>query len=80
MDIDLLHFSYIQVNNLPYPHGDCAEGEMLNYYDTYSLSACKQECATRHIVSVCGCKAIYMTHGKISKCQALILILYICLY
>ncbi|NXL65709.1 ASIC1 protein, partial [Chordeiles acutipennis] len=46
---------------LPSPWGDCkaAAGD-LEFYDTYSITACRIDCETRYLVENCNCRMVHM--------------------
>ncbi|XP_078588046.1 acid-sensing ion channel 1C-like [Branchiostoma floridae x Branchiostoma japonicum] len=53
-------------NHVP-PWGVC-EDRQLEYYDTYTLPACYQECRSKHIVANCSCVPFFLP-GKAPPCN-----------
>ncbi|XP_038054429.1 acid-sensing ion channel 1A-like [Patiria miniata] len=49
-----------EVQSLPYPYTTCMENTagLLDYFDHYSLQACRIECETQIVVERCGCKLV----------------------
>ncbi|NXP05795.1 ASIC1 protein, partial [Thinocorus orbignyianus] len=46
---------------LPPPWGDCkAAGGDSEFYDTYSITACRIDCETRYLVENCNCRMVHM--------------------
>ncbi|NWS18087.1 ASIC1 protein, partial [Pachyramphus minor] len=46
---------------LPPPWGDCkAVAGDLEFYDTYSITACRIDCETRYLVENCNCRMVHM--------------------
>ncbi|KAG8452723.1 hypothetical protein GDO86_004496 [Hymenochirus boettgeri] len=46
---------------LPPPWGDCRSGPMdSEFFDTYSISACRIDCETRYLVENCNCRMVHM--------------------
>ncbi|XP_068123356.1 acid-sensing ion channel 1 isoform X1 [Hyperolius riggenbachi] len=53
---------------LPPPWGDCRSGAMdSEFFDTYSISACRIDCETRYLVENCNCRMVHMP-GDASYC------------
>ncbi|XP_072019483.1 acid-sensing ion channel 1C-like isoform X2 [Amphiura filiformis] len=46
------------ITALPSPYTDCETDGDIEYYDHYSLQACRIECETNIVVEACGCKLI----------------------
>eukprot|EP00058_Branchiostoma_floridae_P000921 XP_002586409.1 hypothetical protein BRAFLDRAFT_131803 [Branchiostoma floridae] len=53
-------------NHVP-PWGVC-EDRQLEYYDTYTLPACYQECRSKHIIANCSCVPFFLP-GKAPPCN-----------
>ena len=66
-----IYIHTFQVINLPEPHGECNDSAPLEYYDRYSLGACMLDCKEKQVVSVCGCRDIYMWPSKTGEYTAL---------
>ncbi|XP_072569123.1 acid-sensing ion channel 1-like isoform X2 [Paramormyrops kingsleyae] len=46
---------------LPPPWGDCKTTPMnSDFFDTYSISACRIDCETRYLVENCNCRMVHM--------------------
>ncbi|KAJ6658060.1 hypothetical protein lerEdw1_001536 [Lerista edwardsae] len=46
---------------LPPPWGDCKSVTMESeFYDTYSITACRIDCETRYLVENCNCRMVHM--------------------
>ncbi|XP_053231053.1 acid-sensing ion channel 1 isoform X1 [Podarcis raffonei] len=46
---------------LPPPWGDCKSVTMESeFYDTYSIAACRIDCETRYLVENCNCRMVHM--------------------
>ncbi|XP_069614926.1 acid-sensing ion channel 1 isoform X1 [Ranitomeya imitator] len=46
---------------LPPPWGDCKSSTMdSEFFDTYSISACRIDCETRYLVENCNCRMVHM--------------------
>ncbi|XP_051497473.1 acid-sensing ion channel 1 isoform X2 [Apus apus] len=46
---------------LPPPWGDCKAGPGdSEFYDTYSITACRIDCETRYLVENCNCRMVHM--------------------
>ncbi|XP_053705555.1 acid-sensing ion channel 1A-like isoform X1 [Synchiropus splendidus] len=46
---------------LPPPWGDCKVTSMnSDFYDTYSITACRIDCETRYLVDNCNCRMVHM--------------------
>ena len=58
-----------QLIYLPPPWGDCkaAAGDS-EFYDTYSITACRIDCETRYLVENCNCRMVHMP-GEPHMCQ-----------
>ncbi|KAM8975271.1 acid-sensing ion channel 1 isoform 1-T1 [Pelodytes ibericus] len=53
---------------LPRPWGDCRSSAMdSEFFDTYSISACRIDCETRYLVENCNCRMVHMP-GDASYC------------
>ncbi|XP_053312256.1 acid-sensing ion channel 1 [Spea bombifrons] len=53
---------------LPPPWGDCKSSAMdSEFFDTYSISACRIDCETRYLVENCNCRMVHMP-GDASYC------------
>ncbi|XP_070575570.1 acid-sensing ion channel 4-A-like isoform X2 [Ptychodera flava] len=57
------------VTALPAPFTTCEESGNVQYYDHYSLQACRIECETLAVVTVCGCKLVEQP-GPAAVCNA----------
>ncbi|NWY07058.1 ASIC1 protein, partial [Nothoprocta ornata] len=57
----LLTASPPQLTYLPPPWGDCkaAAGD-LEFYESYSITACRIDCETRYLVENCNCRMVHM--------------------
>uniref|UniRef100_A0A8C4JFF5 Acid sensing ion channel subunit 1 n=1 Tax=Dromaius novaehollandiae TaxID=8790 RepID=A0A8C4JFF5_DRONO len=53
---------------LPPPWGDCkaAAGDS-EFYDTYSITACRIDCETRYLVENCNCRMVHMPDFLVEK-------------
>lgn len=50
-----------QLIYLPPPWGDCkATTGDSEFYDTYSITACRIDCETRYLVENCNCRMVHM--------------------
>ena len=50
-----------QLIYLPPPWGDCkAVAGDSEFYDTYSITACRIDCETRYLVENCNCRMVHM--------------------
>lgn len=57
----LLASSLSQLIYLPPPWGDCkAVAGDSEFYDTYSITACRIDCETRYLVENCNCRMVHM--------------------
>uniref|UniRef100_A0A8C5LV56 Acid-sensing ion channel 1 n=1 Tax=Leptobrachium leishanense TaxID=445787 RepID=A0A8C5LV56_9ANUR len=57
-----------RITYLPPPWGDCKSSAMdSEFYDTYSISACRIDCETRYLVENCNCRMVHMP-GDASYC------------
>ncbi|XP_063284625.1 acid-sensing ion channel 1 isoform X1 [Pelobates fuscus] len=57
-----------RITYLPPPWGDCKFSAMdSEFYDTYSISACRIDCETRYLVENCNCRMVHMP-GDASYC------------
>lgn len=57
----LLVSSLSQLIYLPPPWGDCkAVAGDSEFYDTYSITACRIDCETRYLVENCNCRMVHM--------------------
>uniref|UniRef100_A0A8D0C5G8 Acid-sensing ion channel 1 n=1 Tax=Salvator merianae TaxID=96440 RepID=A0A8D0C5G8_SALMN len=46
---------------LPPPWGDCKSvAKEYDFYDTYSITACRIDCETRYLVENCNCRMVHM--------------------
>lgn len=55
----------MQLIYLPPPWGDCKSVTMESeFYDTYSITACRIDCETRYLVENCNCRMVHMP-GKV---------------
>nr|XP_033794442.1 acid-sensing ion channel 1 isoform X1 [Geotrypetes seraphini] len=53
---------------LPPPWGDCKSTPIdSDFFDTYSITACRIDCETRYLVENCNCKMVHMP-GDASYC------------
>jgi len=47
-----------QITNLPLPYTTCEGAGSLQYFDSFSLQACRIECETNLVVEQCGCRLV----------------------
>ena len=53
--------SISQLTYLPPPWGDCKASAMdSDFFNTYSLTACRIDCETRYLVENCNCRMVHM--------------------
>uniref|UniRef100_W5MDF1 Acid-sensing ion channel 1 n=1 Tax=Lepisosteus oculatus TaxID=7918 RepID=W5MDF1_LEPOC len=54
---------------LPQPWGDCKATPMdSDFFDTYSITACRIDCETRYLVENCNCRMVHMPVGDAPYC------------
>ncbi len=58
-DVKCLSKYTFQFQNTKLPYGTCVSSP-LNYYTTYSLMNCQNECLVNYIISACNCRPIYL--------------------
>ncbi|XP_078662536.1 acid-sensing ion channel 2-like isoform X1 [Branchiostoma floridae x Branchiostoma belcheri] len=56
------------ITTLPAPYGNCQQRGGQKYYPDYSLSACRIECETEHVVHECGCRLVEMPGEHVPVC------------
>ena len=56
-----------QVQSTKPPWGTCGS-KVLNYYDFYSVTACKMDCANERVRDKCGCRNLNMPDVPPSEC------------
>lgn len=67
---DSLHCSWrdsssLQLIYLPPPWGDCKATAMdSDFFDTYSITACRIDCETRYLMDNCNCRMVHMPGRK----------------
>ncbi|XP_067832776.1 acid-sensing ion channel 1B isoform X4 [Heptranchias perlo] len=53
---------------LPPPWGDCKSTPMdSDFFDTYSITACRIDCETRYLVENCNCRMVHMPEFLVEK-------------
>jgi hypothetical protein len=57
-----------QITSLPLPYTTCEEDGNLQYFDHYSIQACRIECETDLVVEQCGCRLVEQP-GTTSVCN-----------
>lgn len=51
----------LQLIYLPPPWGDCKVTPMdSDFFDSYSITACRIDCETRYLVDNCNCRMVHM--------------------
>lgn len=51
----------LQLIYLPPPWGDCKVTAMdSDFFDSYSITACRIDCETRYLVDNCNCRMVHM--------------------
>ncbi|KQK74778.1 Amiloride-sensitive cation channel 2, neuronal [Amazona aestiva] len=59
--LDIQQDEYLPLIYLPPPWGDCkAVAGDSEFYDTYSITACRIDCETRYLVENCNCRMVHM--------------------
>ncbi|XP_024909810.1 acid-sensing ion channel 1-like [Cynoglossus semilaevis] len=54
-------FPALQLIYLPPPWGDCKVTPMdSDFFDSYSITACRIDCETRYLVDNCNCRMVHM--------------------
>lgn len=54
-------FCLCQLTYLPPPWGDCKATPMdSDFFNTYSITACRIDCETRYLVENCNCRMVHM--------------------
>lgn len=54
-----------QLIYLPPPWGDCKVTDMdSDFFDSYSITACRIDCETRYLVDNCNCRMVHMPGRK----------------
>lgn len=55
-----------QLIYLPPPWGDCKVTPMdSDFFDSYSITACRIDCETRYLVDNCNCRMVHMPGRKL---------------
>lgn len=55
----------LQLIYLPPPWGDCKVTPMdSDFFDSYSITACRIDCETRYLVDNCNCRMVHMPGRK----------------
>lgn len=53
--------SFPQLTYLPPPWGDCKSTPMdSDFFNSYSITACRIDCETRYLVENCNCRMVHM--------------------
>lgn len=62
--------SLLQLIYLPPPWGDCKVTAMdSDFFDSYSITACRIDCETRYLVDNCNCRMVHMPgRGSLAYC------------
>lgn len=61
----------LQLIYLPPPWGDCKVTAMdSDFFDSYSITACRIDCETRYLVDNCNCRMVHMPGRKPLVCCA----------
>lgn len=56
----------LQLIYLPPPWGDCKVTAMdSDFFDSYSITACRIDCETRYLVDNCNCRMVHMPGRKL---------------
>lgn len=60
----------LQLIYLPPPWGDCKVTAMdSDFFESYSITACRIDCETRYLVDNCNCRMVHMPgKGNSSSC------------
>ena len=59
-----------QLIYLPPPWGDCKVTALdSDFFDTYSITACRIDCETRYLVENCNCRMVHMPGKRLSEGQ-----------
>ncbi|XP_078582100.1 acid-sensing ion channel 1C-like [Branchiostoma floridae x Branchiostoma japonicum] len=56
------------ITTLPAPYGNCQQKGNQEHYSEYSLSACRIECETQHVIQECGCRLVEMPGTRWPVC------------
>lgn len=60
--------SPLQLIYLPPPWGDCKATAMdSDFFDSYSITACRIDCETRYLMDNCNCRMVHMPGRKPSR-------------
>lgn len=61
----------LQLIYLPPPWGDCKVTAMdSDFFDSYSITACRIDCETRYLVDNCNCRMVHMPGRKLCCAKA----------
>uniref|UniRef100_A0A671QQY2 Acid-sensing ion channel 1 n=1 Tax=Sinocyclocheilus anshuiensis TaxID=1608454 RepID=A0A671QQY2_9TELE len=59
--LDIQQDEYLPLTYLPPPWGDCKATPMdSDFFNTYSITACRIDCETRYLVENCNCRMVHM--------------------
>lgn len=62
-----ISLSLFQLTYLPPPWGDCKATAMdSDFFNSYSITACRIDCETRYLVENCNCRMVHMPGRRYS--------------